>query len=557
MNGEIIIKPRIRRKLVVKNFGTIFLFIIIISVLIVISFLQFRTPTVIPAKEKLDHFSAERAMSFLQGVAAAPHPTGSEKHAKVREYLVAKLMELGISPNVHSFEGVAPLWGEPFSGQVNNIVARIDGEDPSMTIMIVAHYDSVPESPGAADNGAGVAAIIETARILTQDKNLKNDIIILLTDGEEIGLLGAKGFVERHPWSAEVDLVLNFEARGSSGPSIIFETNDGNSALISEFIKGAPPNLLAHSFIHELYNQLPHGTDLTIFKNAGMQGINFGFFADSSTYHTLADNIENISLVSLQQHGDNMFYLVNHFGNSEFILRNEDNKIFFNVFGKKLITYSEKLVMPIMGITVFFFILSFIHGYLCKELTLGGFSIGFFLFIIIILFSAFFGKIIWKLISSFWGGNIQVVENEFIISSAVFLGILLIINVFIFIIYILATKKVKLFNLIMGGYFCWLLALVISSISFKGASYIFAWPIIFSLIGFNILLRIKNTNSFIGFAITVCSAIPAILICVPALYLLYLFFMPEEISILLAVAASVTMFLLPILSSLNKRITVD
>lgn len=539
----------------IKNLLILFMVLLVIFLTTVISFVQFRTPEVISADEKIDQFSAKRAMNYLKEFAVIPHPSGSEEHDRVRDYLVKTLTDFGVSPEIQSLEGVVPAWGAPFDGKIENIVTRIPGEDPFMTIMITAHYDSVPDSPGAADDGAGVAAILETTRILSQFKTLKNDVIILITDGEEIGLSGAKGFVEQHPWADDVDLVLNFEARGSAGPALMFETNEENGTLISEFVKGSP-NPVAHSFTYDLYKKLHHDTDLTVFKNAGMYGLNFGFFANSHSYHLPADKIENLSLDSLQHQGDYMVHLVEHFGNIDFVNKEEGNKLFFNVLGKNVITYSKKLVTPIMITSIILFVLSFIHGYMRKKLTLTGASVGFFLFILTIMFVFFVGENVWNLISAIFRERILMIERDLTISNAVFVGFIFILYAVVALIYQFISKKVNIYNLTMGAYFVWLLLVVFSSISFKASSYIFAWPLIFGLIGMNMLMRLKNDMSLNGYAITTGFAIPAIIIAVPALYLIYVLFTLQAMGTLLALTTLLGVFILPVLSGLRLRKTI-
>lgn len=216
------------------------------------------------------------ALKYLENFAIAPHPLGSEEHDRVRDYLISSLTNLGVSPQIQKVDSPDSAWGVKYNGQIENILARIPGKDSSGAIMVSAHYDTVEGSAGAADDGSSVASILETVRIIMQSSKLKNDVIILITDGEESGLLGAQAFVKFHPWADDVRLALNFEARGSGGPSILFETNSMNGTLVTEFIKSVP-NPIAHSFIYDLYKFMPNDTDLTVFKNAGMYGLNFAF----------------------------------------------------------------------------------------------------------------------------------------------------------------------------------------------------------------------------------------------------------------------------------------
>src|SRR5258706_7442827 len=118
--------------------------------------------------------------------------------------------------------------------------------------------------------------MLETLRALKSSPTLSNDVIALFSDGEEIGSLGAKAFVYQHPWAKDVGVVLNFEARGSSGPAIMFETSDKNGWLIKEVAKAAP-RPAAHSLAPAIYQLLPNRTDFTVFKEAGFAGLNFAY----------------------------------------------------------------------------------------------------------------------------------------------------------------------------------------------------------------------------------------------------------------------------------------
>ncbi|MFJ7638141.1 M20/M25/M40 family metallo-hydrolase [Peribacillus sp. NPDC097206] len=537
--------PSLKTGTFVKNIFILFLFIILIMSAIWISFLQFRSPEVLTLNSSTKQFSAERAMSHLKEFAVKPHPLGSEEHDRVRDYLMKSLKNLGVSPEIQKSDSFITEWGIVYDGKIENIIARIPGKDSSKAIMIASHYDSVPTSPGAADDGSGVASILETVRILSESPTLKNDVIILITDGEESGLLGAQAFVNQHPWAREVGLVFNFEARGSMGPSVLFETSEGNSRLISEFIKGAP-NPVAHSFIYNLYKVLPHDTDLTIFKQSGMQGLNFGFFEGESRYHTNHDNIENLSLSSLQHHGDYMVHLVQHFGNLNLVEKKEGNKIYFNVLGRYIITYSELFVIPIMFITIGFYIFSFIHGHKRKKVTLTGTSLGFFLFLITLGLGYTLGRILWGIFSNMHPENTQTID-----SNVIFVGMIFILFSINALVYQLVSKKINVFNLTMGALLAWLLLLVITSVLFIGSSYIFAWPLLFGLIGLNLMMKLEKVYSLKGYIITIGFTILVLLLTAPVIYLMYILLTLKSVGVLLALISLLGVFIIPILSTLK------
>ena len=129
---------------------------------------------------------------------------------------------------------------------------------------------------------------------------LERDLIVLFPDGEEDGFHGSHLFVNEHPWARDVGIVLNFDARGNSGPSIMFETSEENGWLISQFAQ-AVNQPLATSLSMDIYQVLPNDTDLTVFKRAGMGGLNFAFGSGLAYYHTADDTPANLDQRTLQQ----------------------------------------------------------------------------------------------------------------------------------------------------------------------------------------------------------------------------------------------------------------
>ncbi|OZI10602.1 hypothetical protein CEW92_16025 [Bacillaceae bacterium SAS-127] len=529
----------------IKNGSILIILLLVISAAVWLSFLQFRSPEAVPTEVGFGEFSAGRALEDLKEFAVKPHPIGSKEHDRVRDYLMTSLKNLGVSPEIQKLEG---------DGAVENIVARIRGEDSSSAVMIVTHYDSVPEGPGAADAGSAVAAILETVRILVESEPLKNDVIILISDGEEVGLLGAKAFVELHPWAKDVGVALNFEARGTMGPSILFETNEGNERMISEFIKGSP-NPIAHSFLYDLYQELPNETDFTVFKNAGMYGLNFAFVEGFKYYHTPNDTVENLSVNSLQHHGENMLSLVRHFGNMNLVAEEDGDNIFFNVIGHKVVTYSEKLVMPLMIFLIIGFIFTFIHGYKRKKLTILGAIAGLILFILSLLLSYEIGELAKSVVTNMFAEAVWMIQSEMSISHPVFIGLIFIVFSIIALIDQFIGKKINFFNLTMGAWLGWLIIVMYASFQYPGSSYIFAWPLLFGLTSMNLLFLLQNAVSIKGYSITMVSAALAILITVPALYVVYILVTIEYMSVLLVLTALLSVFILPIITTLRLKVT--
>ena len=310
--------------------------------LVGVALYRLQPPEAVPADAPPEVFSSGRALQHLQVIAAEPHPLGSPAHAGVRDYLLRTLKALGLEPELQ----VAQVSRGTRFARVQNIVARLRGTRPGKALLLVSHYDSVPNAPGATDDGAGVAALLETIRALRHHPPLKNDLIFLFTDGEELGLLGAKAFVEQHPWAQDVGLVLNFEGSGSRGQSIMFETSDGNGWLIGEFARAAPYPT-SNSLSYEIYKRMPNDTDLSIFKRAGYAGLNFAYIDGRYDYHTLSDNVANLDERSLQHHGSYALALALHFGNLDLDRAADDNRVYFNTFGWAFWHYPQRWALPL------------------------------------------------------------------------------------------------------------------------------------------------------------------------------------------------------------------
>ncbi|WP_158022916.1 M20/M25/M40 family metallo-hydrolase, partial [Hymenobacter coccineus] len=207
-------------------------------------------------------------------------------------------------------------------------------------VLVLTHYDSQPHTPGASDDGAGVAAALETLRALHAGPPLAHDVRWVFTDGEEMGLLGARAYAaDTGRLRREVGVVLNFEARGNGGPSLLFELSSGNTWVLEEFAKAAPPAPLGSSLAYEIYRYLPNGTDFTAFRAAGLPGLNFAFTGGYAYYHSPIDTPERLDLASLQHHGDYMLPLVRHFASISLVHAPTSDSSFFNPLGTWLVLY--------------------------------------------------------------------------------------------------------------------------------------------------------------------------------------------------------------------------
>jgi hypothetical protein len=436
-------------------------------------------------------FNTARALAHLSHVAAEPHPSNSAAHGRVRDYIVGELSKQGLQPEIQTAQGAAGADGQARpsdaaqpggAGQVKNIVARLAGSEPEgRALMLAAHYDSVEGSPGASDDGAGVATLLETLRALRASPPLKRDVVFLFTDGEEAGLLGAKAFVAEHALAKRIGLVLNFEARGTCGTVYMFETSERNDALIAGFAQAAP-RPFASSLAYTIYKLLPNDTDMTVFKRAGMAGLNFAYLGCAANYHSGADSLANLDEDSLRHMGSYALPLARHFGDSQLEFPSARPAVYFDLFGFGLVHYPQAWVMPLAVGTALLFALVFYYGLRAKQLTLRGTAYGFFGLLFGMLCASVVATIC-KEALSLAGVRVAHGRDEVFALCLIIVSFLLVAGI-----YTRLLKRASAASLSAGSLLWWLLITLSLSRDFTGASYVFMWPLLFGLLALALLL---------------------------------------------------------------------
>lgn len=316
---------------------------VFVAVVATLAMLADNPPAALPDDAPAERFSAARAMAHVKAIARKPHPAGSSEAARVRGYILDELDRLGFQTEVQTTEVVFDYARHPRrvdAATVKNIVARKPGREGGPGLALMVHYDSRPQAPGAGDDASGVATLLETARALREYEPLARDLYLVFTDAEERGLFGAQGFMRQHPAADNIGLVLNFEARGTSGPVNMFETSDRNGALI-DALSDAVPHVTAASLAYAVYKRMPNDTDLSIVKAAGVAGMNFAFVDGFYDYHTPGDHPDNLSPDSLQQMGGYALSLTRHFGHADLPPERTRDAVFYNVVGDWFVSHSQ------------------------------------------------------------------------------------------------------------------------------------------------------------------------------------------------------------------------
>ena len=286
------------------------LMLMTLTVLGVASVLAVMAPAPRSADVPAGEFSAERAFAHVERIGQREHPAGSPAAARVRDYLVATLTGLGLDPQIRAGIGATSELGGRFGmADTRNVLVRIPGTAPTVPLILMAHYDSVQVSFGGNDDGAGVSTLLEIARALAAGPAPANDVILLFTDAEEACLCGAESFVTNDPLAAGPAVVLNVESRGSTGPSVMFETSPGNADLVAVY-GSAVERPVATSLAVEVYRILPNNTDFTPFLDAGrFTGLNSAYIDGSGVYHSPQDTPAAMDRASLQHEGENVLAL--------------------------------------------------------------------------------------------------------------------------------------------------------------------------------------------------------------------------------------------------------
>lgn len=473
--------------------------VVFIAAVASLSVYQQRPPDVVPADAPLDEFSAGRAIEHVNKIAATPHPRASAEGTAVQKYLIAELSALGLKPQ--------ELVSLP-SENVRSILAILPGSRPERrALMLCAHHDSRPEAPGAGDDAAGVAAILEAVRALKAGPQLPNDVVVLFTDGEERGMDGARTFVENFQLRRHVGLVLNFEGRGSRGPSYMFETSTKNGWLIREFARAAP-HPIATSLTGAVYAEMPNSTDLTVFKSMAMSGLNFAFVDGYENYHQPTDTPANLDKRSLQHHGSYALALTRHFGKLDLSLAmSEPDAIYFHTIGPHLVTYPGWVADALMIATVLVYAFVAMMGARAGRLTEQGTMRGAGLALLAVIVATAVGFGAWMAIAQARQATEKGQGSPEIALVLMTLGFIAAVLT-----YLIPRGKISTGDLAMGGLFWWLVLTIGVTMRLQGGSYLFLWPTLFGTIGVGATVLARSTDSLIARGLAYVAALPALVL---------------------------------------------
>ena len=313
------------------------------------------TPWPAAADRLVTEFSAARAMDSVRVIASAPHPSGSPANARLRDWLASRLAGMGLTVRTDTFAGDQAhiarniAWGGrgDLPHTLTNVVAVLPGRDRTLpAVALMAHHDSVAFSPGAADDGAGVAAIVEAVRAVASGPRPSRDLIVIFTDGEEVGLDGARRFCAGQPgpvdpWRDHIGALINLEARGGGGRALLFQTGNANGQAVALAAR-AVGHPAGSSLAVFLYRILPNNTDLSeALPWAGDHGVaayNYAFIGRPGLYHSPRASADRLDQGALQDIGGQVLDLTRALLSAPALPHPAPDLVFFDAFGFVMVT---------------------------------------------------------------------------------------------------------------------------------------------------------------------------------------------------------------------------
>ena len=252
---------------------------------------------------------------------------GTPANTRARAYIVDQLRQYGLEVRVQQADARRHESG--VTARVSNIIGILPGRRGE-AIGLLSHYDSRTDTPGAADDALGVGVSIETARVVAAWPEREWSLLVLITDGEESGLMGAEALMTDRQVTDRLKAYINIEAIGSAGGPVLFETGPGNDWLIAPWVRHAP-HPRGGSYAMEVYKRLPNDTDFSVVRRQNIPGLNFAAVDDSYGYHTARDTPERLSPATVRTAGENVVSIVEALQRADITRQSASEATYFDI----------------------------------------------------------------------------------------------------------------------------------------------------------------------------------------------------------------------------------
>ena len=313
-----------------------------------------RPPLLDPAPQA-GQFDTGRAFARLSRILAGEgaHGVDSAASDRVRARLAAELRAIGLTPRLRDSMQCQtyPDSRGVRCARIRNITATL-GPQAGRHLLLATHYDSSTAGPGASDAGMGVASLLEVGALLRGER-LARPVTLLFDEGEESGLLGAAAFLAHDPLAARVDALINLEARGVTGPAIMFETSQPNGSAIAAY-GAATARPMANSLTTDFYGLIPNSTDVDIFAPRGWTTLNFAVIGNETRYHSPGDDLAALDRRSLQHMGMQVLASARALGAG--VPTAGGQRLYVDLLGRHLIVMPQIVGLVLLGLLLAIFL---------------------------------------------------------------------------------------------------------------------------------------------------------------------------------------------------------
>jgi hypothetical protein len=233
-------------------------------------------------------------LQYLEGITSfGPRVTGTDRCVQAGRYIYNEFKKMGLEVRYHNWS---------WSGRNGtNIEAKIKGLDASSDeiYIICGHYDTVPRSPGADDNGSGTAAVLSAANVMSQ-YTFNHTVKFVAFDSEEYGHLGSRSYVrEAYKNGDNLVATLNADMMGYAesriGEKRTTVYSNEESEWILDFTTDASQRYQTYIDIEVIPGGPYGGSDHASFWEVGYDAIFYWEYEFNPSYHSPGDVIENMN----------------------------------------------------------------------------------------------------------------------------------------------------------------------------------------------------------------------------------------------------------------------
>jgi hypothetical protein len=506
-------------------------------------------PAPAPASAPASAFSAARAGALLADLAQRPHRVGSAEHARVRGVLVERLRALGLDTSVQETIAQRGRRDDTVLAVVRNIVAVRKGTGGGAALLLVAHYDTRSMTPGASDDGYGVAALLEAMRALGAEP-LARDVLVLLSDGEEEGLLGARAFVAEHPLARRVGMVVNLEARGNAGAALMFQTSDESGALVRGL--GRAVSLpAANALSQAIYRRMPNDTDLSAWLPR-TPALNFANIGGFERYHAPTDTVANLDAGTLQQHGEQVLAVARTFASLPLPPPGEPDPTFFDA-GTFFVQYPGAWALPLAGLAAGLLVVFLVLGAYRRALHPGRAALALLGVVAAMALTGVIVAVVWQLVVAARPDYALVNAARPLVKGLYLAAFLAVAATLTLGGQALAAHRLRAAEAFAGAAAVAVALAVLAALYLPGGAFLFTWPALSALLVGIVLVAAGGFESDAAPAVALQLAlpVPAFIVVAPFVTQLYAAFGPDLAFVPAAVAALLAALASPALRHLH------